>query len=130
MWGMFGLFFFLNKTPKGAGGGGSQPKNSLVGQPVDWPIQKYNQILKKVQKVLQKEPPSLAILRGSCVFLSFCKIMLPLGGGLTPKEYFEVTYRAKGVLHIKFGWNLSCSSAPNPNKQTNKHLCFIPNQAL
>ncbi len=46
-------------------------------------------------------PPALGHL-GKLGFLSFSKIIPPLGGS-TQKKYFEVTHRDHGVVHAKFG---------------------------
>ncbi len=54
------------------------------------------------QKVPQKDSaPSWAIW-GKFRFLSFSKIIPPMGG-VNPKKYFEVTHRGQGEVHAKFG---------------------------
>ena len=55
---------------------------------------------------------------GKFGFFEFFKNYAPLGGS-TQKKYFEVTHRAHGMAHAKFGWNPS-SSLASKSEQTNK----------
>ncbi len=101
-----------------------------LGRPIENHPKKIIILRKRCCKRCRKRttPPALGHL-GKFGFLSFSKIIPPLGGS-TQKKYFEVTHRVQGEVHAKFGWNPS-SSLGAKSKQTDRQTgLFYINRLL
>ena len=68
----------------------------------------------------QKDPPPSWAVLGKFGFLSFSKIIPPLGGGSTQKSISRLLSRTRGYLMPNLVEIPPVVWAPNSNKQTNK----------